>query len=70
MFERLQDRVKRRAEQRVEQEIMEVRNLLSAALPPGVAVEAVPNGVLVSGRALVRRFALEPALRWLVTGPR
>jgi hypothetical protein len=35
------------------------------AAPPGLAVEPAAEGVRLSGRGLKRRFALEPALRWL-----
>lgn len=32
----------------------------------GVVIEALDEGVIVSGRRIGARFALDPALRWLV----
>ena len=39
---------------------------LEADAPAGVRVDEEEEAVALSGRGLVRRFALEPALRWLV----
>jgi hypothetical protein len=48
------------------------RGALAEALrleaPDGVRVDEEENGVALSGPGLKRRFALEPALRWLVSG--
>ena len=38
--------------------------------PPGVRVDEEEEAVALSGRGLRRRFALEPELRWLITGRR
>lgn len=34
--------------------------------PAGVEVDVEEEGIVLSGRGLRRRFALEPGLRWLV----
>ena len=38
--------------------------------PAGVRVSEEEQGVAIEGRNLVRRFALEPGLRWLIPGRR
>jgi hypothetical protein len=52
----------------------ERRSSLAPALgdeaPEGVAVSEDEAGVALSGRGLRRRFALEPELRWLLSGRR
>jgi hypothetical protein len=63
MFERIVERARRRAEQRAALRREEIEQRAGAV--PGVQAEAVADGVLLSGRALRRRLALEPALRTL-----
>ena len=52
----------------------ERRSSLAQALreeaPEGVTVEEEADAVALAGRGLRRRFAIEPALRWLVPGLR
>ena len=62
MFERLLARGAALAERRAR---LRAREIAAAQLPAGVAAEVVDEGVVISGRGLRRRFALEPALRWL-----
>ena len=38
--------------------------------PDGVRVSETEEGVAIEGRGLVRRFALEPELRWRLAGRR
>ncbi|WP_431871927.1 hypothetical protein [Allosphingosinicella sp.] len=37
-------------------------------MPRGIQVEAVEDGIRLVGRDLLRRFLLDPALRWLALG--
>ncbi len=50
------------------------RSSLAAALrdaaPEGVKVSEEEAGLVLEGRGLERRFALEPELRWLLAGRR
>jgi hypothetical protein len=52
----------------------ERRSSLAAELrdeaPAGVSVSEDEQGVVLSGRGLERRFALDPELRWLAAGRR
>lgn len=41
-----------------------------AEAPEGVTVSEEEEGVALSGRGLGRRFALDPQLRWLISGRR
>jgi hypothetical protein len=68
MFERLEARVRRAAAARAARLTDEIAGRLAAELPPGISVEAISGGVRISGRALKRRLALEPALRALIGG--
>lgn len=63
MFERIEERARQRAEQRAALRREEIA--ARAAAVPGLRAEAVADGVLLSGRGLRRRLALEPALRTL-----
>jgi hypothetical protein len=51
----------------------DVRARLALALreeaPAGVAVEEAEEGVRLSGRALVLRSIVDPALRWIAARP-
>ena len=57
MFERLTKRVALRAEQAAERYAGELAERLRAALPRGIQADATREGVLLSGRAIDRRFA-------------
>ena len=70
MFERLSERVERDARERAEARASELAERMRAILPGGIEAEAAPEGVLLTGRGIARRFALDPALRWLAAGPR
>ncbi len=66
MFERLAERVRRRAEARARERSQAMAAQLRAELPPGIDARAGEEGIVLSGRALRRRFALERELLWLV----
>lgn len=68
MFEKLLDRVTRKAEMRVRTRISSVTDQVQAELPSGIEAEAEIDGIRISGWAIKRRFALDPWLRWLVAG--
>lgn len=70
MFEAMTRRVGLVAERRARTRAVQLAERVEANVPPGVIIEAVPEGVRLSGRGLRRRFALEPALRWLTAGLR
>ena len=70
MFERLMARAEALAEAAARRRRVALAETLREEAPAGVGVEAVEEGAILSGRGLVRRFALEPALRWLATGRR
>ncbi|HZF95774.1 MAG TPA: hypothetical protein VEZ20_12990 [Allosphingosinicella sp.] len=65
MFERLQEKARRLAEARAERRRRQVAERLAADLPRGIAVGTNGDDVTLSGRALKRRMALDPALRAL-----
>ena len=66
MFERLLLRSKLRAEERARARVKALAERLADEVPAGIAVRGEERGVVLSGRGLRRRFALEPALRWLL----
>lgn len=66
MFEALEGRVRLLAERRARERAQALAEELRAELPRGIAAEAVPDGVRLSGRGIGRRLVLEPALRWLI----
>ena len=68
MFETLLKRAERRALQRARRRSKEVAERLAAELPSGVHAEPGEEGVLLSGRGIGRRFALDPELRWMIMG--
>lgn len=70
MFEMLEARVRRVAEQRARERAAVLADDLRAELPPGIAAEPMAEGVRLSGCGIGRRFAVEPALRWLIAGLR
>jgi len=65
MFETLIERAGHIAERRAAARIAGLAEQMQGALPRGVTAEASAEGVRLLGRGLRRRFALEPALRWL-----
>lgn len=48
----------------------ELAEALRDEAPDGVRVSESEEGVALEGRGLARRFALEPKLRWRVSGRR
>ncbi len=66
MFEQLLRRIEDRARQRAEARAFGMVERLRETLPRGIVVEAADDGVRLSGRGLLRRFLVDPALRWLV----
>lgn len=70
MFERLLARAERLARRRARAASAALAARIEGEGLPGVTVEAEAAGVRLSGRGLGRRFALEPALRWLSMGAR
>jgi hypothetical protein len=67
MFETLVDRAGRAGRERARVVSARLAERIGAEVPSGMSVEATSEGVLLSGRGVARRFALDPALRWLVT---
>ncbi|HEX8214269.1 MAG TPA: hypothetical protein VF582_02225 [Allosphingosinicella sp.] len=65
MLAQMAERVRRKAEQRAQELVLELTQRLRAELPGAIEAEADEGGVRLTGRNLRRRFALEPALRWL-----
>jgi hypothetical protein len=68
MFETLEARAARTAERRAKARAQALADAFGAALPKDIRVEADAEGVRLSGRALGRRRALDPALRWTIAG--
>ena len=48
----------------------ELAEALRDEAPAGVEIGEEEEAVVLSGRGLARRFALEPGLRWLLAGKR
>jgi hypothetical protein len=65
MFDKLAERGAALAARAAERRREDLAEGLRNAAPRGVTISEAPEGVLLSGRALRLRFALEPALRWL-----
>ena len=70
MFERIEERMRRRAEAAAAGRAQRIAARLGDELPPGIGVERVEGVVRLSGRGLLRRLALEPALRALLASIR
>lgn len=66
MFETLMARAARAAERRAADRAQRIAGRLADALPDDVRVATDGNGVRLSGRALGRRLARDPALRWAI----
>jgi hypothetical protein len=65
MFERITKRAVRVAEAKAQGRAAELAERMKEELPRGIAVAVEDRGIRLSGRQLARRFALDPALRWL-----
>lgn len=65
MFEEFSRRVEQTARRRAKMRAGELATGMRAAVPRGIEVEVVEDGVRLSGRGLLRRFLLDPTLRWL-----
>lgn len=65
MFERLTEAASRAGERRALARAAALADQMSAELPRGIEVQATADAVVISGRAVKRRFAIDPALRWL-----
>jgi len=70
MFERLMLRAAALADNKARERTAELAEALRDEAPAGVRVSAEDEAVLLCGRNLGRRFALEPQLRWLFAGRR
>lgn len=70
MFERLIQRGAALAQEAARRRRDELAEALSEEAPAGVGVSGEAEAVVLSGRGLGRRFAVEPALRWLLAGRR
>jgi hypothetical protein len=68
MFERLMVRGAALAETTARRRRKDLAEALGAEAPAGVRVSEEEGAVAIEGRELKRRFALEPALRWLILG--
>ena len=68
MFEGLTARAARIAEARAEARRRALAEAATSALPADVDIAAGQRGLVLSGRRVARRFALDPALRWLFAG--
>ncbi|MEA3064046.1 MAG: hypothetical protein QOJ27_481 [Sphingomonadales bacterium] len=68
MFERLTERGAELAARAAQRRRSELAETLRGEAPAGIAVTEVEEGVVLSGRGLGRRLALEAGLRWLVAG--
>lgn len=70
MFERLMTRGAALAEAAARRRRAELAEDLGEDAPAGVSVNEEDGAVALSGSGLKRRFAFEPALRWLYPGRR
>lgn len=70
MFERLMLHGAALAGKAARRRRSEIAEALRAEAPAGVGVTEEEEAVALSGRGLARRFALDPALRWLALGRR
>lgn len=68
MFERLIRHGAALAETAARRRRGELAQALAEEAVPGVRVEEQDGAVALEGHGLARRFALEPALRWLLAG--
>ena len=66
MLAGIEQKVRALGEARVEAGVHRVIARIRAALPQDVAVEPVEGGILLSGKALRRRFVLDERFKWLI----
>lgn len=67
MLERMTARVERRARDKAAARAREIAARMAGEAPLGITAETGPDGIRLSGRGVARRFAVDPALRWLAT---
>lgn len=65
MFERLEARMREAAERRARERAERLAGEMEAVLPAGIRAEAGEGGIVLSGRGLLRRWALDARLRRL-----
>lgn len=65
MFDRITRRAEAAAAERARVRARGLADRVRAELPRGIEADAVNGGLVLVGRALKRRFALNPMLRWL-----
>lgn len=70
MFERLMLQGAALAQKAARRRRSELAEALAEEAPEGTAASETDEGVLIEGRGLRRRFAVEPGLRWLLAGRR
>ena len=68
MFEELEARAERAAEQRAGARTQALAEELRALLPAEVVIETIEEGVLLSGPGLGRRVMLDASLHWTIAG--
>jgi hypothetical protein len=68
MFEALTAGAARAAQRRAQERAQRLAAEMGAAMPSDIEVAADERGVRLSGRALRRRLALDPALKWTLRG--
>ena len=66
MFEYLSERGRRLGEAAALRQARLLAERVRDEAPAAVRVETYENGIALSGRGMLRRFASEPALRWLI----
>jgi hypothetical protein len=64
--EGLEVRARALGERRARRVKSALADAMKAEAPAGVRIEEVAEGVALVGRGLIRRWAIDPALRWLV----
>ena len=70
VFQKLLTMAEQKASARVRERRVKLAQEVSDQLPHGVTAEASDEGVIFSGRGVLRRLTLDPALRWLTAGLR
>ena len=68
MFEKLLVRAERMARRRASERAHELADRLAVELPRGIRAERDGDGVVIGGRGIARRFALDAKLRWMIMG--
>ncbi|HEX8261707.1 MAG TPA: hypothetical protein VF547_02415 [Allosphingosinicella sp.] len=70
MFERLMARAGELADRAAQRRRAALAEALGEDAPDGVRVREEEDGIAISGARLGLRYALEPGLRWILTGRR